>query len=265
MTAVSGSRMFGAMVLAAIAAVLFWIGWSLQLLPRSFEFSIIGAMAIAAPMLLVMGRQQPAFLTLASFLLVAYPLAAILFDLMAYESAAEIFASWRIWPLLLLTCASALAVSLLEEQQVKTAFGAGLFAFLALGGLGVLAGEAGLIDRWAMRSPVHLLIVLVAVITFVAQGLAIARGGYGESDGRFVSGMIQLLPLLGFAGTILGIMDALTALPELFDEGTETDSSSTALRALLSGLAGAFETTLLGLFGSIAASFLNTFVRDPEA
>lgn len=89
---------------------------------------------------------------------------------------------------------------------------------------------------------------------------------------RFVRSMISFLPVLGFVGTVLGIMTALGALPEQLSGDISALSQNTGdsaaladgLQNSLSGIAIAFETTLLGLVGSLVASFVLAWIEKTE-
>ena len=73
--------------------------------------------------------------------------------------------------------------------------------------------------------------------------------------------MTQLLPLLGFAGTVSGIMLALGALPDIFAADTV---ATEPLQDLLGGLATAFETTLLGLAATLVIAVVDMLLPDPD-
>ena len=79
----------------------------------------------------------------------------------------------------------------------------------------------------------------------------------------FSVGIAGLLPLLGFLGTIVGIMAALRSLPALFDDAGAPDQA--ALNGLLSGLAGAFETTMIGLSAAVVAGIALTLLDTRDA
>ncbi len=258
-------RRNGALVLSVLAASFFWAGWLVNLVSQTQINAVVGAVAISAPILLMLGPSRPAFLDLARILLILFPVSVLSIEVLTASSAQNLFGGWRLWPLLLATCAATLSASLLRVDHIRTtAIGLSVFILLFLGGLFTMLEEAAIVDRWVLRSPVHFFIIMIALTIFVLQSLAVARGAFPRSEATFVGGLIQLLPLLGFAGTILGIMAALTALPDVFNTDQASENNSEALEALLGGLARAFETTLLGLLGSIAASFVNTFVAVSE-
>lgn len=80
---------------------------------------------------------------------------------------------------------------------------------------------------------------------------------------RLLRTLIGLLPVLGFLGTVLGIMQALASLPVALavQPGAEDPGLADSLR----GIATAFETTLLGLVGSVAATLVLASVERAEA
>src|SRR5262249_44217942 len=79
-----------------------------------------------------------------------------------------------------------------------------------------------------------------------APAASAALTGFHQSFRRFVKGLIPLLPLLGFLGTVIGLATALAELPRLGTGRREVID----LSGSLAGLAIKFETTLLGLLGS---------------
>ncbi|MEO9530047.1 MotA/TolQ/ExbB proton channel family protein [Roseibium sp.] len=119
-------------------------------------------------------------------------------------------------------------------------------------------------------SAIHYLIFIFFFITIAytihaAVGLH-APNPHGGPRRRFIKILIGTLPLLGFLGTVLGIMDALGGLPGLFlgDRTTASDLSS-ELAASLSGISLAFETTMLGLVTSLVATLGLSYVEKREA
>lgn len=82
---------------------------------------------------------------------------------------------------------------------------------------------------------------------------------------RYVRNLVSSLPLIGFTGTVLGIMAALAEMPAVLDSVSGPGGLSTALTGTLGGLATAFQTTLLGLVGSLIASILLAGLERAEA
>lgn len=109
-----------------------------------------------------------------------------------------------------------------------------------------------------LDTPYHFMIFLTFCATLVALGDASATGLSVRRE-RFIRALIGLMPLLGFLGTVAGIIDAMAGLPALFS-GDEVDGAD--LRPVLQGLATAFETTLVGLVGAAACGLLVTVLAD---
>lgn len=109
-----------------------------------------------------------------------------------------------------------------------------------------------------LATPYHFTIFLTLCATLVALADASATGLSARRE-RFIRALIGLMPLLGFLGTVAGIMKALAGLPGLFGgQGVDGD----ALTPVLQGLATAFETTLVGLVGAAACGLLVTVLAD---
>lgn len=257
----SSKKPLGAFFLACAAAISFWAGWYLQIVSHSTIMSVIGAAAIAAPILLLIGRGQPAFASAAGFLLAVFPAAGLIIHLVEQGYDIDAVINWQLWPLIIGALAAALALSLLPDAEVKTYAATGIFVFATSCSIAAMLGYAGLLERWVLATPIHCMIAIVTAVVLSAQLLALTTIGYTRGASRFTSGLIQLLPLLGFAGTIIGIMTALDSLPQLFSVSGDQD----ALDGLLFGLSGAFETTLLGIFASIGTSFIQNLVPESAA
>lgn len=89
--------------------------------------------------------------------------------------------------------------------------------------------------------------------------------GLDRASRAFVRTMITFLPLLGFLGTVLGITQALSGLPLTFgDAVAEAPEFSRGIAQSLSGIAVAFETTLLGLIANILASLAMAYLEKRE-
>jgi hypothetical protein len=78
-----------------------------------------------------------------------------------------------------------------------------------------------------------------------------ALAGFHAASRRFIRGLIPFLPLLGFLGTVIGLSIALAELPHGLSSGQREGFD---IGGSLAGLAVKFETTLLGLLGSMVAS-----------
>jgi hypothetical protein len=84
---------------------------------------------------------------------------------------------------------------------------------------------------------------------------------------RVVKLLIWAMPILGFIGTVLGISLAVGGFATFLTTTVSIDEISrvtTELGSVASGLSFAFDTTLIGLVGGLAASVLSTGVQSRE-
>lgn len=154
--------------------------------------------------------------------------------------------------------------------------------FYVAGTLGTTTGLA-----WLVGTPVHLaILVLFAAISCLLVSIWLdgsAQKNRHEADAiypadliiarshiqrRFLRTLIALLPVMGFLGTVWGIKIALSHIPrELFfqDEAGDLAKAISDMTMSLKGIATAFETTLLGLLGSIAATLALAQIERAEA
>lgn len=257
MTASPNPRKTGVALLAAAAVAAFWAGWGLGLLPHSPVMSMLGAGMIAALVLLLTGTQG--FQGLAGTLLGLCPCIALLLTLALADDMDAVADRLRLWPLVLSLFAAVLALSLLPGMASRAGFARAGFV-LALGlTLAPPLGLGDLADRWVLQSPVHLLIIYTACLVFAGQAKVALLGPPDRDEARLIAGMAQLLPLLGFAGTVWGIIVALGALPAIFATAIP---SSEALQTLLGGLGTAFETTLLGLAAAVIVAIIDMLLPE---
>ncbi len=220
---------------------------------------LLGA-ALAMPVLLILGRAVGVADGLGRLMLAVLPVLLVVAPILAAGRAeAGLFAFLRFWPQILAGLAAGLALQALASARdtdsigADFCLGAGLLALvLSLPSLVTLEMADSAVTVM-LRSPVHLAITAVGFVILAILLRAFLTGWLSGRGRRFLTGLITLLPLLGFAGTILGIMAALRNLPGLFSEAGVV--APDRLDAVLSGLAGAFETTLLGLLAAIAATF----------
>jgi hypothetical protein len=84
---------------------------------------------------------------------------------------------------------------------------------------------------------------------------------FHHASRRFVRGLLPLLPLLGFLGTVIGLATAISGLPTGFDAA----GSSFDVSASLSGLAVKFETTFLGLVANMSCALALHTLEKQEA
>lgn len=85
---------------------------------------------------------------------------------------------------------------------------------------------------------------------------------FEKSTRRFMRTLIALMPLLGFLGTIIGLAITIDALPQSL--GATGEAAPEALSRGLSGIALKFQTTLLGLLGSIIATLWLHYLEKKE-
>jgi MotA/TolQ/ExbB proton channel family len=262
MTPVAQRRRTGVALLAAAAAAAYWAGWALGLIAHDRLFASLGAGLIAAVPLVLLGARDRKFDGLAAVLLGLCPTAALLVTLAFAEDLALVASGLGLWPLVLSLFAAMLALSLLPGSATRGAIARGGFV-LALGlTIAIPLGAGDFADRWVLQSPVHLLITFAACLVFAAQARAALIAPPEPDEARMMSGMTQILPLLGFAGTVWGIMVSLGALPAIF--ATEVPSTD-ALQTLLGGLGTAFETTLLGLAAAVVVAVIDMLLPEPGA
>ena len=220
------------------------------------------------------------------------------------DAFAAAFASFSAWPVIIGALAGGRAFALMTER-LRGPEGDGKLSALALFlySLGIGLAALSLFAAFARAvgtdlfahltsTPVHLAIYMLFVYILVillatrwqvfeqereiadtafdagADGLAVLPY-YALDRGlrRFVRTLIGFLPLLGFLGTVLGIMQALGALPAGLDANGATADAALAggLQESLAGIAVAFETTLLGLLGNLTASLLLAATEKAEA
>lgn len=97
------------------------------------------------------------------------------------------------------------------------------------------------------KSNADILMERLAEIEFQAQ----------EYTQGFLHTLLWSLPLLGFMGTILGIIDTVGTFSDVLGKGKNAES----LIESLGGLSLAFETTLLGLISSLIATYFFSIIR----
>jgi len=85
-----------------------------------------------------------------------------------------------------------------------------------------------------------------------------------ESSYSLVRGLIWAIPVLGFIGTVLGLSKAIDRFGGVLAVGTDFSKIKPALQDVTSGLAVAFETTLVALVAAVIIQLLLTLVRKSE-
>jgi len=197
----------------------------------------VGALALAAP--------DRRLSTAGALIMTVVPVVLIL---PALTGAAQLTGHW---PLVVAGLAAGLALLLHGETSGRSALPWAIFPLGAALVLVIVLAWPGGPPQMLVRSFAHrvLLVLTGAILAALLMGFSRPDGLSGKDTG-FVRALMGLLPLLGFTGTILGIMQALSALPAVFE-----GEGPAGLAPVLAGLATAFETTLIGLVGAISASF----------
>lgn len=239
-----------AALLSLIAAALFAIGLSLAA-PSAALRPLAAALALAI-ILFLLPRLAPA----ARLIMALWPLLAVT---LLVPGPAPQLSTFALWPFVAAFLASGLALMpALPDRQASTLsllpFGAALAACLGT----ALSLFMPPLARLTLSTPYHFIIFLTLSTILVALADAAATGLPAHRE-RLIRALIGLLPLLGFLGTIAGIIQALASLPALF---TLQDRDPKALDAVLHGLSTAFETTLTGLVGAALAGFLLILLTD---
>ncbi len=172
-------------------------------------------------------------------------------------------AALGLWPFVLAALAAGLALMPADagRKPVPTLALFPLGAALAGCAGTVLALLAPALARLCLATPYHFVIFLTFCTVLVALSDAAATTLAPPRD-RLIRALIALMPLLGFLGTVAGLIEALSNLPDLFAPQGADDG---ALTFVLHGLSTAFETTLIGLIGAALTGFLLTLLTDREA
>ncbi|MCW8137371.1 MAG: MotA/TolQ/ExbB proton channel family protein [Planctomycetota bacterium] len=85
-----------------------------------------------------------------------------------------------------------------------------------------------------------------------------------DASYTLVRGILWMLPVLGFIGTVIGLSVALGSFGAVLANASDIGELRTALQSVTGGLATAFETTLQGLVATVAVHLLMIFVRGRE-
>ncbi|PTW56654.1 MotA/TolQ/ExbB proton channel family protein [Breoghania corrubedonensis] len=154
-------------------------------------------------------------------------------------------------------------------------FGSGLtFAAYALVTRFAIAGDTRganwLASALLGETPIRYLIVAIffVIASYIVDALMRVRTGVPLTGAirKFIRTLIAALPLLGFLGTVVGIMRALAGLPLVFSgDHTVAADLAPALTMSLGGISLAFETTLLGLVASLITTLALGYVEKVEA
>jgi len=85
-----------------------------------------------------------------------------------------------------------------------------------------------------------------------------------ETSYALVQGFVWAIPVLGFIGTVIGLSEAIGSFSGVLAEAGEIDELASALRGVTSGLATAFETTLVALVAALIIQMVLTFQKKAE-
>lgn len=177
------------------------------------------------------------------------------------EGTTAYLAGFGAWPFIVAGLAAALSLVPRKVSELPTMALLPFGAVLALGLYSVLLSVAPDVARFLGATPYHFIITLTLGTTVVAL-VDVASASLSAPRERLIRSLTAMMPLLGFLGTIAGLIGALGALPAVFAEGGQ---EADALARVISGLATAFETTLLGLIGAASCNFILVLLADREA
>jgi len=79
-----------------------------------------------------------------------------------------------------------------------------------------------------------------------------------------INGFNWAIPVLGFIGTVLGLGSAIGEFGNTIQQSADVNAIKDSLKDVTGGLATAFDTTLLGLVGSIVVQMFMTFRKRQE-
>ena len=87
---------------------------------------------------------------------------------------------------------------------------------------------------------------------------------YLANSYTILNGFIWAIPVLGFIGTVIGLSEAVGGFGQVVSKGAEIEELKTALGGVTSGLAVAFETTLIALVLALIVQLFAKFVNNQE-
>jgi len=85
-----------------------------------------------------------------------------------------------------------------------------------------------------------------------------------ESSYSLLRGLIWAIPVLGFIGTVLGLSKAISGFGGVLGSTQEMDEITAGLQEVTSGLATAFDTTLVALVAALMLQMTATFLHKNE-
>lgn len=104
----------------------------------------------------------------------------------------------------------------------------------------------------------------VSDVSSVLNDLALADEKYLEGTYTLPKGLIWAIPVTGFIGTVLGLSDAVGGFGKVITGGASLDMLKQSLGGVTSGLAVAFETTLIALVAALLLQLLMTVIMQKE-
>ena len=252
-----------AVVFSGLAVIFFAIGYVLipEAMVARTALLNAGLLPALAMVLFLFGAAMPPLGRAARLITGLWP--ALAFGLLAGEDAAAMayLAGFGAWPFVVagLAAAFALVPGKVSELPTMALFPFG--AVLALCLYSVLLTVAPAMAGFLGATPYHFVITLTLGTTVVAI-LDVASARMSARRERLIRALTAMMPLLGFLGTIAGLIGALEGLPAVFAEGGQ---QAGALARVMAGLSTAFETTLLGLIGAAGCNFMLVLLADREA
>ena len=85
-----------------------------------------------------------------------------------------------------------------------------------------------------------------------------------DTSYSLMQGFVWAIPVLGFIGTVLGLSDAIGQFSGVLGAADDVSQISTALKGVTSGLATAFDTTLVALVAALVVQLAMTVIRRNE-
>jgi biopolymer transport protein ExbB/TolQ len=85
-----------------------------------------------------------------------------------------------------------------------------------------------------------------------------------ETSYALVQGFVWAIPVLGFIGTVLGLSQAIGSFTSVLAAGQDVSAITGALGKVTSGLATAFDTTLVALVAALVIQLLMVMVKKSE-
>ncbi|MDR1268970.1 MAG: MotA/TolQ/ExbB proton channel family protein [Planctomycetaceae bacterium] len=85
-----------------------------------------------------------------------------------------------------------------------------------------------------------------------------------ETSYSLLNGFLWAIPVLGFIGTVEGLSQAIGVFGNVLSSGANTAALTTSLQSVTSGLATAFETTLVALIFALTLHLFATAMKKSE-